>query len=107
MGHTVHLDAQFGSGFINKVDGLVGQETIADVALAQLHRGDDGIILDAHLVVILVALFQTSQDGNGALLVGFVDHNDLEAAFEGFVLLEVFLVLVECRGTDAAQVAAG
>ena len=58
-------------------------------------------------MVVLISLFQPAQDSNGALLVGFIDHDDLETAFEGLVLLKVFLVLVECGGTDTAQVSTG
>ena len=103
LGHAVHLDAQFGCSLIDQVDGLVGQEAVTDVTLAELNGSDDGVILDAHLVVVLVFLLQTTQDGNGAFLVGFIDHDNLETTLQGLVLLEVLLVLVEGRGADAAQ----
>ena len=101
--HRVHLDAQLGGSLIHEVDGLVGQEAVADVALAQLHGGNDGLVFDAHLVVVFIFLFQATHDGDGTLLVGFVDHHNLEAAFQSLVLLEVLLVLVEGSGTYAAQ----
>ncbi len=103
--HTIHLDTQLGSSFIDKVNGLVGQETVADVTLAQLHGGDDCIVLDTHLVVVLVALLQATQDGDSALLVGLVDHDNLETTLKCLILLKVLLVLIEGGSTDAAQIA--
>ena len=58
-------------------------------------------------MVVLIAFLQASQDGDGAFLVGLVDHHDLESAFQGFIFLKVFLVLVEGCGTDAAKIATG
>ncbi len=57
--------------------------------------------------MVLVAFLQATQDGYGALLVGFVDHHYLEPSLQCLVFLKVLLVLVERGGTDAAQVAAG
>jgi hypothetical protein len=39
--------------------------------------------------------------------VGSLDHHRLEAPFERGVLLDVLAVLVERRGADAVQLAAG
>ena len=82
-------------------------EAVGDVALGELDGGDDGLVADAHVVVVLVALFEAAEDGDGRGLVGFVDHDFLEAALEGFVLLEVFLILVEGGGADRTELAAG
>ena len=54
-------------------------------------------------MVVLVALLQSSKDGDGAELIGLVDHHRLESALKGLVLLEVFLILVEGGGTNGAQ----
>ena len=58
-------------------------------------------------MVILVLLFQASQDGDAAFLVRLVDHDNLETAFKRLVFFKVLLVLVKRRGTDAAQVTTG
>ena len=106
LGHAVALHAQLRGGLVHQVDGLVRQEALADVALRQLHRGDAGIVLDTHLVVVLVALLQSTQDADGAQLVRLVHHDGLETTLQGLVLLEVLLVFVQCRGTDGTQFAA-
>ena len=107
LGHGVALHAQFGGSLIHEVDGLVGEETLRDVAVGELHGRYDGIVLDTHAVVLLVAFLQASQDADAGQRVGFIDHDALETAFQGLVLLEVLLVLVQRGGTDAAQFAPG
>ena len=56
-------------------------------------------------MVVLIAFLQSTQDADGTQLVGLVDHDGLEAALQGLVLLEVLLVLVQRRGTDGTQLA--
>ena len=56
-------------------------------------------------MVVLITLLQSAEDADGTHLVGLVDHDGLEPALQCLVLLEVFLVLVECGGTDGTQFA--
>ena len=100
LGHRVALHSQLGSGFVHEVDGLVGQETVGDVAVRKGYGGDDGIVLDTNLVVVFVAFLQSAQDADGRGHVGLVDHHALESAFQRLVLFKVFLVLVEGGGAD-------
>ena len=58
--HGVALHTEFGSSLIHEVDGLVGEETVCDVAFRELHGSDAGVVLDTHLVVVLVALLQST-----------------------------------------------
>ena len=58
-------------------------------------------------MVVLVALLQAAEDRDGILLRRLIDHDLLETALEGLVLLEVLLELVERRGSDRPQLAAG
>ena len=76
--HAVDLDAQTAGGLVHKVDGLVGQEAVGDVAVRQLGAGDDGGIGDAHAVMDLVLLLQAAKDGDGVLDRGLADHDRLE-----------------------------
>ena len=104
--HGADLDGERGRGFVDQVDGLVGQEAVGDVAMRERGRGDDGRVLDADLVVRLVALLEAAQDGDGVLDVGLADVDDLEAALQRCVFLDVLAVLVERGGADGAQLAA-
>ncbi len=105
LGDGVNLEPQLGGGLVDEVDSLVGQETVADVAVREFGGGDDGLIFDTHAVVHLVALLQATKDGDGVGHRRFVDEHALESALEGLVLLEIFLVFGEGGGTDGAQLA--
>ena len=107
VGHGVDLDAQARGGLVDQVDGLVGEEAVGDVAVGEHGRRHQGRVLDLHLVVDLVLLLQAAQDGDGVLDGGLLDQHGLEAPLERGVLLHVLSVLVERRGADAAQLAAG
>ena len=80
LGYRVNLEFELGGGLVHQVDGLVGEEAVGDVTLGQLDGGDYRLVADAHVVVVLVALLQSAQDGDGRLLVGLVDYNLLETA---------------------------
>ena len=55
----------------------------------------------------LVALAQAAQDRDRLLDRRLVDQDRLEAALERGVLLDVLAILVERRGADRVQLAAG
>ena len=57
--------------------------------------------------MVLVTLLQATQDADGRKLVRLVHHYGLETTLESLVLLEVFLIFVKRRGTDATQFATG
>ena len=102
----IDFDAQTTGGLIDQVDGLIGEEAIGDVAIRQ-HRGShDCAVLDAHTVVDLVALLESTKDANRILHVWLAHEHRLEPASQGRVLLDVLAVLVDRRGTDCAQFAA-
>jgi hypothetical protein len=105
--HGVDLDAQARGGLVDEVDGLVGEEAVGDVAVAEGGRRDERGVLDAHLVVVLVALLEPAEDRDRVLDARLADHDGLEAALERGVLLDVLAVLVERRRADRAQLAAG
>ena len=105
-GHAGRLHAQLGGGLVDQVDRLVGQEAVGDVAVREHGRGDQRGVLDAHLVVLLVALAQAAQDRDGVLDRRLVDEHRLEAALQRGVLLDVLAVLVERGRADAVQLAA-
>ena len=106
-GERVDLDAQLRRGLVHQVDGLVGQEPAGEVAVGEHGRADQRGVLDAHAVVHLVPLLQAAEDGDRVLDGRLADVDLLEAALQGRVLLDVLAVLVERRGADHAQLAAG
>ena len=106
-GHGVHLGANHGAGLVHQIDGLVGQKPVADIAVGQGGRGDEGLILDLHAVVDLVPLLQAAEDGNAVLHGRLTDHHRLESPLQCGVLFDIQPVLVEGGGTDAVQLAPG
>ena len=73
--HQPHAAA----GLVDQVNGLVGQEAIGDVAVAQGGRGHQGLVGDLEAVVGLIALPETPQDLDGVVHGGFTHHHWLEA----------------------------
>jgi len=53
-----------------------------------------------------VSFFQAAQDRNSVFDARLADIDLLEAAFERGILLDIFLVFVERRCPDAAQITA-
>ena len=75
--------------------------------MAQVHGGDEGVVLDAHLVMVLVFLLQATEYGDALGWRRFVYHHLLETALQGLVLFEVFLVFVQGGAAYGAQLASG
>jgi hypothetical protein len=92
-------------GLVDQVDGLVGQVAVGDVADRQVGGGLDRLVRDRDLVVLLVPLADAHEDVDGLLERGLLDHDGLEAAFEGGVALDVLPVLVKRGRADALELA--
>ena len=108
--HRIHLQTELGSRLVHKVNRLVRQETVGDVAVRKFDSRNKGIILDTHLVVVLVALLQTSHDRYRSCRGRLIHHDHLEPSFEGLVSLEILLILVKSGrsyGTEFASCQGG
>ena len=75
--------------------------------MGKRRRRHDGRVLDAHAVVDLITLFEAAQNRDGVLHIRLAHEDDLEAALEGRIFLDVLAVLVQGSGTDGAQLPAG
>ena len=93
--YGIHLQTQLGRRLIHKVNGLVRQETVVDVAVGEVDCRNQRIVFDTHLVVVLILLLQSTQYGNGLCRRRLVHHHLLETALEGLVLLEIFLKFIQ------------
>ena len=96
-----------GRRLVDEVDGLVGQEPVGDVALAQRRGRHERRVGDADAVVDLVALAEAAEDRDRLLDGRLVDDDRLEASLEGGVLLDVLAVLIERRRADGVKLATG
>ena len=107
-GHAFQFHRQPAGGLVHQVDGLVGQEAVGDVAVRKVRRRHQGRVLDPHAFVMgLIPRLQTAEDRDRVLDRRLADHDRLEAAFQRGVLFDVFSILVERRGADAAEFAPG
>ena len=106
-GHRIQFGLDHGAGFIHQVDGLIGQETVGDIAVGQGGCCNQRSVLNLDAVEHLVAFFQATQDGDGVLHRRLVDHNGLKTTFQRRVLLDVLAVLIQRGSADAVQFAAG
>jgi hypothetical protein len=68
----------------------------------QAHGVFDGLFEDAHLVVILQVAGERPHHHDGLVLGRLLDLDDLEAARQGRVFLEIFFVLGPRRRGDGA-----
>ena len=103
----VLADRHPGAGGVQQADGLVRELSGRDVAVRELHGALDGLVEDAHAVVLLQDRGDPAHHPDGAVLVGLLDLDDLEPPRQRRVLLEVLLVLGPGGGGDGAQLAAG
>ena len=107
FGHRLDFGPEFGGGFVDEIDGFVGEETVGDIAMGKGGGGDEGSVLDTYAVVHFVPFTETAKDGDGVLDGGFGYGDGLETAFEGCVFLDIFTILVEGGGADAVQFPSG
>ncbi len=103
LGVNFHTNAA--GRFVDKVDGLVRQLAIGDIAMAQLGRRNDRAVSDRHLMVDLIAFFEATQDGDGVFFARLFHQHFLEATLKCRVLLNVLAVLVERGCANAVQLA--
>ena len=99
----VNFNPQAACCFVHQVDGLVREEAVADIPIAQRGRGDDSAIGDAHTVVRLVAFLESTQNGDRVLDARLIDVYRLEAPLERRILFDVLTVFVERSRTHHAQ----
>ena len=99
-------DAGAGTGLVHKVDGLVRQKAVLDVARRQVGRGLDGGGRVGHVVVLGVAGSERVQDLDGIRNAGLLDVDRLEAALERGILLQVLAELLGRGGADDLEGAA-
>ena len=88
---------------VEQAHRLVGQLPRRDVAVRQIDGGDDRLVGDAHLVVLLHRTDQPAQHDRCGRDIRLADHDRLEAPGQRRVLLNILPVLRPRRRGDGAQ----
>ena len=89
-----------GTHLVHSVDGLVGHETVVDIAFCQFDTGCNGFIRITDMVVIFVAVLDVVQDLQRLFVGGGFYQYLLKTSFEGSVFLDAIAIFIECSGTD-------
>jgi len=96
-----------GAGFVQQVNGLIGQEAVGDIPFAQGDGGAEHIGRHLHMMVLLVVALDAVHHGQRVGHAGLLHPHGLEAAFQRLILFNVLAVLVEGGGTDDLNFSAG
>ena len=96
-----------GAGFVQQVDGLIGQEAVQDVPLGEHHSPLHHKVAHLYTVVVLVVFLNAPQHLDG-VLNGRLSHlHGLEAPLQRSILFNVLAVLVKGRSTNDLNFSAG
>ena len=101
----INLSTQTGSSLIYQVNSLIRQKTVIDIAVRKHSSSNQGSVFNTHAMMYLITLAQTTQNRNSILNTRLFYHNRLETTLQSTVLFNIFAVLVQCRCTNAAQLA--
>lgn len=82
-------------GFVDEVDGLIRKETVRQIAAGECDGSLQGLVRNAQAMVGLISVPQAPEDRKRCGAVRFLDHDLLEAAFQGGVLFDIFPVFVQ------------
>src|SRR5215203_1606650 len=99
-------EPHLGRRLVEEVYGLVRQEPVRYVAVAELGRRDDGLLRDLHPVVRLVSVPEAEEDRHRLIHRRLVDEHGLEAPLQRGIFLHVLAVLVERRSPEDLELAA-
>src|SRR5207237_9560806 len=101
----VDLDPQPARRLVHQVDRLVGEETVADVAVRESRRRHESVIRYPYAVVYFIALLQPAENRDRVFDRRLTHEHRLEAPLQGRVLFDVLAVLVQRRGAHTVQLA--
>ena len=103
----IDAHAQPAGSLVHKIDRLVREKPVGDVAVRKRRRRDQRRVGYPHAVVQLVLLLDPAQDRNRVFHRRLLDHERLEPAGQGGILFDVLPVLVQGRRADAVKLASG
>lgn len=88
------------SCFIDEIDRLIRQATIGDIFDRELDSSDDRPIRDADTMECLIAIFETSHDGDTIGYIWLIDSYWLESTLESRIFFYIFSILIQRSRSD-------
>ena len=101
------MQVQIRACLVDEVDGLVGQESVGDIALGQQHRLTQNALGNFDAVELLIVVGDTLQNLERVLHVRLVDRDRLETTLKRGILFDVLAILGERRRANDLDLAAG
>ena len=92
-GHGVEFHADFAGGFVDEIDGFVGEFARRQVALGLIDSGNDAIICNGHAMVDFVELLDAHEHRDGLIDRGFFEGERVEQPIAHRFVLEDFFLL--------------
>ena len=105
-GDRVLAEGEPRAGGVEDTHRLVGELAVREIAVGEAHRRFRSFVQDAHLVVLLECRHDATHHHQAGLLGRLFDLDELEAARQRRIFLEILLVLRPRGGRDGAQLAA-
>ena len=93
------------TGFVQSIDGFVGQRTIADVSFGQRNTSLNRLRSVGHIVVIFISLLDVIEDLQSIFRRGRLKLYFLKTAIQCTVFLDALPKFVDGRGADALHFA--
>ena len=105
--HRIETGVCASTRLVHYVDGLVGLHTVGYITAGKGDASLQRLIGIDHIVVLLIFGLQSLEYIQRLLIIGRFHQNLLESALQGTVLLNYLTVLIQSRGADALNLAAG
>ncbi|EJX01418.1 hypothetical protein EVA_10476 [gut metagenome] len=100
LGHFSVLQVDMRANLVEHVDGLVREETIGDIAVGEFHYQLQHILRIGHLVMMLIAVFDISQNLQRLIRRGRFDHHLLKSALQCPIFFYGLAILIQGGRTD-------
>ena len=102
----IHLGANHGTCFIYKVNRLIRQETVGDIAVGKRRSRNQCAVVNFYAMEHFIAFFQAAQNRNCIFDGRLFYHDGLETALQRGVFFDILAILVQRCRADAVQLTA-
>ena len=94
------------SGFVEKVDGFIGQITVGNITLGKHNGTAQHVFGHNNTVKFLIIVLDAAQHLHCFVNRRFIDGYGLETTFESRILFDILAIFVKCGSTNDLHLAA-